>query len=279
MLSSPKTYLLLLCLSTFSFASSGQELDSLKSPEKVLDRLELEALVSLHETQEFNAIPGVGGQINLYAPFYNGRLRLGLGIGFGRQTFSYELEEGEVRLGPIRSYSSQLDANFLNADLTIGSDLLPNSKMKLIIAAGIRMNYLFNGNYHFNFRQVVEESRYQFPADPSIHPAVIASVSFDYPITKRSSIGISYSFSYSFLPFKLQPNSSSGTLFYQMEWYPEVFTDEAQNLIASFPSFVSPDDPFYLIYYDFLEVPSYLGGQHSFGISYRYAFGLGKKGE
>lgn len=277
----PKTYLLLAFLVTFSFASFGQEIDSLKTSKKALETIEVEVLASLHASQEFDAALGFGGQVNVYAPFYNGRLRLGLGVGFGRQSFGYQLNDGRVRIGPIYSYSAELDANMLNADLTIGTDLLPKSKMNLTVAAGARLNYMLNGNYHFNYnlRLSNETNPHSFSANPSIHPAVIASISFDYPVSKRSSLGFSYSFSYSFLPFSLKSNSSSNGLFYQMDWYSENFANEAQDLIAAIPFYEDPNDPFNYVYLEFLELPSNLGGQHSFSISYRYTFGQVKKNE
>jgi hypothetical protein len=277
----PKTYFLLLCLATLSFASFGQELDSLKTQKRAFDTLQVEVLASLHSSQEFDASLGFGGQVNLYAPFYNGRLRLGLGVGFGKQSFGYQLNDGRVRIGPIYSYSAELDANVLSADLTIGTDLLPKSKMNLTIAAGAKMNYMFNGNYHFNYnlRLSNETNPHSFSANPSIHPAVIASISFDYPVSKRSSLGFSYSFSYSFLTFSLKSNTSSNGLFYQMDWYSEGFASESQDLIVALPFYEGPDDPFNLVYLELLELPSNLGGQHSFSISYQYTFGQSRKNE
>lgn len=277
----PKTYFLFLCFVTLSITSFGQELDSLKTQKRVLDTIEVEVLASLHSTQEFDATLGFGGEVNVYAPFYGGRLRLGLGVGLGRKSYGYTLNDGRVRIGPIYSYSAELDANMLNADLTIGTDLLPKSKMNLTIATGVRMNYMFNGNYHFDYHVGVSQgvTQHEFSVNPSIHPAILASISFDYPVSKRSSLGFSYSFSYSFLPFSLKSNSSSNGLFYQMDWYPDNFANEAQDLIVAMPFYEGPNDPFNYVYLEFLELPSNLGGQHSFSISYRYAFGQNRKNE
>jgi hypothetical protein len=202
-----------------------------------------------------------------------------MGIGIGGQIFGYALERGIANQAGIRSYNAELDANMINGDLLIGTNVFPKSKFDLTFNFGARINYMFKGNYHFNHQVGVSlnESEYEFAVNPSIHPAVLASITFSYPISERSSFGFSYGFSYSFLPFLLKPNSSSNDLYYQMDWYYEQFAQEADDYIVALPFFESADNPFYLVYVEYLDIPSYLGGQHSFSFSYRFNIGLRKE--
>lgn len=268
------SYLLLFCI--VPFTSLGQESDTLNSSGKLLDRFELEAIVSLHECQEFNTIPGYGGQVSVFAPFYNDRLRLGLGVGMGKQTFSYELSSGWRRVGPVDSYSPELNACMLNIDLTIGTNFLPKSKVDLVLSTGFRMNNLLSGNYRFTYNLFESSTDHSFDTRYSIHPGLVSSLSLRFPLSEKSSIGFIYSFSYSFLQFKLKPNSSSNDLYYQMDRFGQSYFNETEDLIIYLPYYDDPA-PHYLVYQRFLELPSNLGGQHSFSISYRYTLDLSRK--
>lgn len=269
-----KTYLLLLFLVTFSVASFGQGLDSLKTSKKALDRLEIQTSVSLLENQDFNSIPGGGLQVSVVAPFYNGGLRLGLGIGFSRQTFNYEFDWGQHRiLGPTPPYASQLDIYPFNVDLTFGTDFLRNSPMDLILDIGARMNVPMGGNYHFDYDFFTYPTDHSFKLRTTVNPAVLAGLTFTFPVNEKSSLGFGYGFSYTFLPFRPKANSESNGLYYQSELIPASHDLRLEDNIIGIVT-----DPG-LNYFDMLvlELPKNIGGQHSFTISYRYAFGLGKK--
>ena len=272
----PKTYLLLACLATFSFVSFGQETDSLKTSKKVLDRLEIQTFLSLLESQEFNSVPGVGLQVAVIAPFYNGALRIGLGVGFSRLSFNYNFDWGHHRvLGPTPPYSSQLDIYPFNLDLTLGTDFLRNSPMDLILDVGTRMNLPMYGNYHFDYDFYDYPNDHSFEIQTTINPAVLASLTFSFPFNEKSSLTFGYGFSYNFLPIRPKPNSQSNGFHYQPDEIPRSHDNGLEdNILGSVPS-----DGFHYFQMLVLELPAEMGGQHSFSIGYRYTFGLGKKTE
>ena len=272
----PKTYFLLLCLATLSIVTFGQEADSLKTSKKALDRLEIQTSLSLLENQDFNSIPGGGLQVAVIAPFYNGGLRLGLRAGLSRLSFNYNFDWGHHRVfGPSPSYSSQLDIYPFNLDLTLGTDFLRNSPMDLILDAGARMNVPIYGNYHFDYNFYNNPSDHSFEIQATIHPSVLASLTFSFPLNEKSSLTFDYGFSYTFLPFRPKSNSHSNGIYYQ----PELIEIDANHIDDILLGIVEVPDG--LNYADMLilELPSELGGQHSFSIGYRYTFGLGKKKE
>lgn len=266
----PKKHLLLACLATFSFASFGQELDSLKTSKKSLDRLEIQTSLSLLENQDFNSVPGGGLQVAVIAPFYNGGLRLGLGVGLSRLSFNYNFDWGHHRVfGPTPSYSSQLDIYPFNLDLTLGTDFLRNSPMDLVLDIGARMNLPMYGNYHFDYNFYNYPTDHSFEIQTTIHPAVLASLTFSLPLNEKSSLTFGYGFSYTFLPFRPKSNSQSNGLYYQPELQ-GIATPYLEDLILGIVT--EPG----LNYADMLvlELPSQLGGQHSISIGYRHTFGL-----
>ena len=267
---------LFLLLVTFSFVSNGQELDSLKTSKKVLDRLEIQTSLSLLENQDFNSIPGGGLQVAVIAPFYNGGLRLGLGVGFSRLSFSYNFDWGHHRiLGPTPPYSSQLDIYPFNLDLTLGTDFLRSSPMDLILDVGARMNLPMYGNYHFDYSFYNYPTDHSFEIQTTIHPAVLASLTFSFPLNEKSSLTFGYGFSYTFLPFRPKTNSESNGLHYRPEEIPDNYDNNFEDNILG----TLPDAGFDYFEMLVLELPAEMGGQHSFSIGYRYTFGLGKKKE
>lgn len=272
----PKTYFLLLCLATLSIVSFGQEADSLKTSKKSLDKLELETSVSLLASQEFNSVPGGGFQVGVFAPFYNGGLRLGLSVGFSGQTFSYNFDWGQHRiLGPTPPYSSQLDVYPLNVDLTVGTDFLRKSSMDLILEIGGRMNVPLTGNYKFDYTFYNYPTDHSFQIQSSIHPAAIASLKFSFPLNGNSSLTFGYGFSYTFLPFRPKANSESNGFYYRPEEIPDNYDNNLEDNILS----PVPDVGFSYTRMLVLELPNEIGGQHSISIGYRHTFGLKKANE
>lgn len=272
----PKTHFLLLCLMTLSLASFGQEVDSLKTSKKALDRLEIQTSLSLLENQGFNSIPGGGLQVAVIAPFYDGGLRLGLGVGFSRLSFNYNFDWGQHRiLGPTPPYSSQLDVYPFNLDLTLGTDFLRNSSMDLILDIGARMNLPMYGNYHFDYKFYNYPTDHSFEIQTSIHPAVLASLTFSFPLNEKSSLTFGYGFSYTFLPFRPKAHLESNGLHYRPEEIPNNYDNNLEdNILGSVPN-----GGFSYFQMLVLELPREMGGQHSFSIGYRHTFGLGKKKE
>ncbi|MCB0754915.1 MAG: hypothetical protein H6603_08430 [Flavobacteriales bacterium] len=271
-----KTYFLLLCLAVLSIASIGQELDSLKTSKKALDRLEIQTSLSLLENQDFNSIPGGGLQVAVVAPFYNGGLRLGLGVGFSRLSFNYNFDWGHHRvLGPTPAYSSQMDIYPFSLDLTLGTDFLRNSSMDLILDIGARMNLPMYGNYHFDYSFNNYPTDHSFEIQPSVHPAVLASLTFSFPLNEKSSLTFGYGFSYTFLPFRPKANSESNGFHYRPEEVPDHYDNNFEDNILS-PLSNGGFEYFQMLV---LELPAEIGGQHSFSIGYRHTFGLGNKKE
>tara|TARA_R110000868_G_scaffold395678_2_gene667486 strand:- start:409 stop:1248 length:840 start_codon:yes stop_codon:yes gene_type:complete len=267
---------LFLLFVTFSLVSNGQELDSLKSSKKVLDRLELETSLSLLENQEFNSIPGVGLQIAAYAPFFNGGLRLGLGVGFSKLQFGYEFDAGFHRiLARTPPYSAQLDTYPFNLDLTLGTDFLRNSPIDLTLDVGARMYVPVYGTYNFDYDFLNYPKEHSFQVKPSINPAVLASLSFKFPLNEKSSLTISYGFVYAFLPVRPKANSESNGFYYQSEQFPASYDNHLEDNIVGIIA-----DPYINLFKQLiLELPSNMGGQHSISIGYRHTFGIGKKTE
>lgn len=267
---------LFIFLLTGSLYSTAQELDSLKSSKKVLDRLELETTLSVYESEKFNSMPGVGAQLALYAPFYDGALRLGLGIGFSKLSYAYDFDKGHHHvLGISPPYSSQLDAYPLNVDLTLGTDLLRNSPMDLTIDVGARMYVPLSGAYSFDYDYYNYPSHHSLPMSFSVNPAAVATVSFKYPFNERSALTVSYGFSYAFLTPRPKANSESNGFHYRSDLVDIGLDNRLEDNIVGIVL-----DPG-LDYFDMLvlELPSSIGGQHSISIGYRHSFGIGKKAE
>ena len=268
---------LFLLFVTFSFSSFGQELDSLKSSKKVLDPLELEMTLSLFESQEFNSVPGVGGQIAVYAPFFEGGLRLGLGVGFSKLRYTYDFEtEYSGPLGYSAGYSSNLDMYPLNIDLTVGTDFLRKSDIDLVLEVGTRMYVPLYSSYNFNYSVYpTYPEDHSFELASAVLPCVMGQLSVKIPLSKKSSLTISYGFNYIFNKVRPKDNSSSNGVYYQpdilADWQNERLEDDLVAIITE-PG---------LQYFDSwtLELPSVIGGQHSLTIGYRYTFGQRKKTE
>lgn len=273
----PKTFFLLLCLLTLSFASFGQEIDSLKTSRKVLDNLELETSLSLLESQEFNSVPGASVQVALYLPFFDGGLRLGLGVGFSKLRYSYKFEtEYSGPLGYSAGYSSNLDMYPLNIDMTAGTDFLRKNDIDLVLEVGARMYIPLYSSYNFNYSVYpTYPDEHSFELASTILTSVLAQLSVKIPLSKKSSLSINYGFNYIFNKVQPKDNSSSNGVYYQpdilAEWQNERLKDDLVAIITE-PG---------LQYLDSwtLDLPSEIGGQHSLTIGYRYTFGQGKMNE
>lgn len=273
----PKTYLLLLLLATCSFASFAQELDSLKTRKKVLDRLELETSLSLFESQGFNSIPGGGVQLAVYAPFFDGGLRLGLGIGFSKQRYKYDFQDrNDGLLTYSAGYSSNLDMYLLNLDLTIGTDFLRKSDVDLVLDIGTRMYVPLYSSYNFNYSVYPTYSEHHsFEVASTILPSVFGQLSVKIPLSEKSSLSVSYGFSYIFNKLRPKDNSASNGVYHQ----PDILEGWENNLLEdNLVAIITEPGLEYLDRWT-LELPSNIGGQHAFSIGYRYRFGLDKKSD
>jgi hypothetical protein len=274
---SPKTYSLLLILVTFSFTLFGQELDSLKTSKKVLDRLELETSLSLLESQEFKSIPGAGVHIGIYAPFFNGGLRLGLGVGFSKIRYRYDFyTRYSGPSGYSDGYNSNLDMYPLNLDLTVGTDFLRKSDVDLILDVGARMYVPLFASYNFNYSVYhTYPEDHSFELASTILPSVLGQLSVNIPLGEKSSLSIRYGFSYIFNKFRPKDNSTSNGVYYQSD----IISDNVNGLTEDCLVAVITEAGLQYLDWWKLELPSNIGGQHSFSIGYCYSFGLGKKTE
>lgn len=280
----PKTYFLLLFLVTFSFASLGQDAEKPNNSKNVLDRIELEATVSFFENQQFNIQPGVGGQVSVNAPLFNGGLRLGLGVGISKLHYQFKVDSGyHDPLGTTPAYKPNFDMTSMSFDFSVGTDFFRKSNIDLILDIGARMYVPLNGNYSFNYPDFDELYYYNYPSDlhsfevtTKFHPAVFGNLAFKVPISNKSALMVSYGFSLTFLKIQLKNNSYSNGIFYQHEWVSENSDNDFDGYLVG----VAPTPIVGMYDYQPLELPSILyGGQHIISIGYRYTFGLSKKKE
>ncbi|MCF8277387.1 MAG: hypothetical protein K9J17_11700 [Flavobacteriales bacterium] len=227
----------------------AQEADSVKKHMTVLERIELESLFSLHVGS--GAKVGGGMQLGVHLPLYNGRLRLGIDAGFGRHNGAFKADNTTLNL----------QLNMVNLDLRVGTDLLAKHPVDLIVDVGARMFIPTNGLYNFQYYMpYIYADGHYFKIENRPVPAILCGLSFRMPVSFRSILTFSYSFSYTFLSVKPKANTESNGVYY---------SDQLENYFVTHPPAPYPPDG------KQFEIPI-LGQVHYFRVGYCYRFALRK---